>query len=115
MLCLLPSLFFAVRAVGAAIHVRRPRASASMRPVAWAVEMCEFYKNEDDINLNIGMIYHPICEAMFFRNVQKAKWVDTAHRNYRRAIACLAVPVVGLALCLWLVMGSLPPPKPPGG
>jgi phage anti-repressor protein len=107
LLSLIPSLYFAVRAVSAALHVRRPRASAIVPHVKFAVEMAEFNKTKEKTELNVWLIFHPICEAMFFRNLQKAKWVESAHNHYRKAIACLGVPVVVISCCLlvnWILL-----------
>lgn len=100
LLCLLPSLACAILAVRKAIHVRRPRSSASLPDVKFACDMAEFPKTKENLDLNLWLIFHPICEAAYYRNLQKAKLVDSAHRLYLWAIGLLIVPVVGIVVCL---------------
>jgi hypothetical protein len=99
-LCLVPSLIAAFLAVSHAIHVRHPRDVAHLPDVKKAVEIAEFNKNKEEIDINIWLIYFPICEALLFRNMQKAESVCEAHRYYRLSIGLLAVPILGLLLAL---------------
>jgi hypothetical protein len=97
---LMPSLFRAIRAVAYAIQGRRPRGSALTPDVKFAVEIAEHYKTKPEIELNLWLIFHPICEALIYRNMQKAKLVDSAHKWYKLAIGWLFGPVVGIVACL---------------
>ena len=100
MVCLIPSLAAAIMAVSHAIRVRRPRASGSLPPVKFAIDMAEFYKTEDQVKLNLWLIFHPLCEAAYFRNLQKAKLVNSTHNCYQWAMILLLIPVVGMAITL---------------
>src|SRR5581483_8766257 len=96
--------------------VRRPRGAALAPAVKFAVEIAEHYKTKEDVELNLWLIFHPICEALYFRNMQKAKLVDSAHYCYKRAMQWLFLPVAGISLCLLVAMGhpqqagNSPPP-----
>ena len=103
--CLLPSLVYAVRAVRAAVQVRRPRSAASLPPVDYAVRIAEFYKTKDRIEPNLWLILHPLSEAAHYRNLLKAKSVEDAHGYYRQSIGLLIVPIVGLTLVLVVLAG----------
>ncbi len=58
--CLLPSLVFALLAVRKAIHVRRPRSSASLPNVKFAVEMAQYHQTKEKLELNLWLIFHPV-------------------------------------------------------
>jgi hypothetical protein len=66
---LLPSLACAIYAVSNAIQGRRPRASGSLPPVKFAVEIAEYNKSKEKIEPSLWLIFHPICEAAYFRNL----------------------------------------------
>jgi hypothetical protein len=100
LVCLLPALACAINAVRHAIHVRRPRSAATLPHVKFAVEMAEYNKKKEDIELNLWLIFYPICEAAHHRNVQKAKRVEKAHKAYVWAMGFLIIPVVAIAICL---------------
>jgi hypothetical protein len=106
--CLLPSLICAILAVRKAVHVRRPQSSATIPDVKFAVEMAEFHKTSERLDLNLWLIFHPVCEALYFRNLQKAKLVATAHRLYLWAIGFLLVPLVGIIICLGVAAAYAP-------
>ena len=107
---LIPSLFCAFMAVRYAVQVRRPRSSALTPDVKFAVEIAEHYKTNPEIALNLWLIFHPICEALIYRNMLKSKLVDSAHRWYQWALGLLILPVVGIAACL-IVALEQPPMK----
>ena len=101
-LTLLPSLVYAIAAIVCAVAVRRPRGSTTLPDVPFAIKVAHFYRKEF-VDINQWLILHPMNEAMLFRNFQKAKEVERAHRNYTRAMSALAVPVLSVAVALvWL-------------
>jgi len=100
-LCLIPSLFAAVKAVSSAIKVRHPRAATSLPPITFAVDMAHFHQPQPEaLAVNLWLILHPICEAAHFRNLQKAKLVSLAHSWYRLAMVLLFLPVAGITATL---------------
>jgi hypothetical protein len=101
--CMIPSLVVALRAVSAAIRVRQPRASATMLPVKFAVDMAEFHKQKDNTELNLWLMLHPICEAYHFRTFRKSFLVKRAHSCYRWAIGLLLLPVIGMTITLFIL------------
>lgn len=103
---LLPSLVCALLAVRKAIHVRRPRSSASLPDVHFALEMAEYHKTKEKLNVNLWLIFYPICEAAYYRNLQKARLVESAHCLYLWAMGLLIVPVVSIAICLTAAAGK---------
>lgn len=113
LVCMIPSLVAAILAVAAAIRVRQPRASATLLPVKFAVEMAEHYKLKDNTELNLWLMFHPICEAYHFRTFRKSSWVKRAHDCYRWAIGLLLFPVVGMAITLFVLTLITPRSAPP--
>jgi hypothetical protein len=97
---LLPSFLYALFAVTTAIHERRPRYAALLPSVKYAVESCEFKRTAEKTEVNLYLIYYPICEATAWRTLQKAGHVERAHLCYSRAIALLTLPVVAIVLSL---------------
>lgn len=108
LLCLIPSLILASRAIANAVKVRWPRSSATLLPVKFAVKMAEHYKEPEKIDLNLWLMFHPICEAYHFRNTRKAELVRVAHQYYLGAVTLLVLPVIGLAVALLGIATRLP-------
>lgn len=100
LICLIPSLLFAMRALGSAIRARMPASVASLKSVEFAVQMAEYNKDKDKTDLNLWLMLHPICESYQGRNAKKAELVKRAHRDYLRAIALLSVPLLGAIITL---------------
>lgn len=119
LLSLIPFLCFTILAVRAALKVRRPQGAASLKEVPWAIEMAEHYKTKEQVELNLWLMYMPICTASLHRNECKAALVITAHRNYERALASLVFPVavfiVSLALMIAFPSSAQQPTSSPYG
>jgi len=112
LVCMLPALVVALYAVAAAIRVRQPRASASFLSVKFAVDMAEYHKKKDKTQLNLWLMFHPICEAYHFRTFTKSELVKRAHDCYRWAINLLLLPVLGMAITLLVLTIIIPSPAP---
>ena len=97
---LLPALICAVVAVYSAIRARMRRSAAVLPAVEWARRMAEHYRTKQEIELNVYLMFSPICEAAHYRNIMKARWVTLAHHSYCLCLACLAVPVIVVSACL---------------
>ena len=63
----------------------------------YAVKIAEYYKTPKEIELNLWLMFGPICEAYHFRNQRKAKLLKYAHWCYFGSIACLLVPMIVVA------------------
>jgi len=101
LISLVPFLVCALFAVRYAIQVRRPRSAATLPSVEFAVRIAHYYKTTEEIYLNLWLIYYPICEAALYRNMQKAKLVESAHKLYVWAMGLLLVPVFFISI--WLL------------
>jgi len=61
LVCLVPSIHAATRALHYAIMARKPRASATLPSVKFAVEMAEYHKTKEMIELNLWLIVTVHC------------------------------------------------------
>jgi hypothetical protein len=70
--CLLPSLILSSLAVRRAVSVRRPQPSTLLPDVSFPIKCVEEY-GAKYAEVNIWMIFHPMCEAALYRNIEKSK------------------------------------------
>ena len=110
LVALLPSLCCAIWAVRAAIKARRPRSTATMPSICKAITLAENYQTPEEAELNLTILYHPICEAYVEKVVRKAEYVHTSHKFYSYSLSLLLVPV--LALCVFLGWQATKPVPP---
>jgi len=68
--------------------------------------MAEYNKTKEETELNLWLIFYPICEAAYYRNLRKARLVDLAHKSYLWAMGLLVIPVIGISVCLIVAMGQ---------
>ena len=108
---LIPSLLFAVLAMRAALRVRRPQSAATPPSVTKAIHLAESYATSEEAELNLILIYHPICEAYVHRNAVKAKHLQYAHKFYDRSLLWVFLPVV--VICIVLAVQAFKPSSTP--
>lgn len=132
-LSILPFLICTIWAVGAAIRARRPNAALTLPDIKFAVGMAEYHTkprisfdeqgimfvNCDAIRTdgkaletNLWLILFPICEAAYYRNIVKAKWVNDAFVYYHKSLKWLILPAVGVPVAV-VAMMAIPDPPPP--
>lgn len=98
---LLPSFILGLLAVLNAIKCRQPANAATLPSIKFAVEMTEYHKSKDKIELNLWLILYPISEAIFHRNLRKSKTLEKSHVYYIWSMGCLLFPVGSAAIYLY--------------
>lgn len=111
---LVPALVCTCLAVHFALNVRKPRRAAMLPKIQFAIEMAHFHKPEE-LQINLWLVYYPLCEALGHRNEMKSEHVNKAHLFYRWALWLLVVPVMAIIISLitFLVIGAVPLPLAP--
>lgn len=111
----IPSLYYAIRAVTSAVKVREPQGAASFPSVKFAVKMAEHHKVKEKLEVNLWLIFGPLCEAILRRNEKKAHYAKEAHRFYVSCLKWTALPVC-VIIAVLVFMLIFPPaqvPAPP--
>lgn len=98
LIALIPSIYYAVRAVTKASKVRKPRMSVTYEGALFAVNCAEY--NAKTAQINTWLILHPMCVALYYRNVKKSESLSMSFNHYIWAIYLLCLPVVALICVL---------------
>jgi hypothetical protein len=111
LIAFVPSLYYAIRAVMTAVKVREPQGAATFPSVKFAVEMAEHHKVKEKLEVNLWLIFGPLCEAILRRNEKKAHYAKESHRFYVSCLKWTALPV-GVIIAVLIFMLIFPPPVP---
>lgn len=99
--CLLPAFYFAVTTIRRATKVREPDVAVTLPASDFPIKCVEHYSKKEVAQINVWLIYHPMCAACLLRNERKAELLKSAHRNYTLLMFSLVLPIVMMTiLCL---------------
>jgi hypothetical protein len=109
-----PAILCAIRAISFAIAGRNPSESATLTKLDKAIEIANYYKKKEYIEINLWLMLHPVSYVLLQRNGYKAELVQKAYLYYERALKLLVIPFVAFLGCLtfYVVQGDGKPAIP---